>query len=73
MLVLSRRVGEDICLPDLDVTIHVLKSKGGRVAIGVDAPREAKVLRGELKPQVAGDSYRTVERSRSGPAAIRGV
>lgn len=51
MLVLSRRVGEDICLPDLGVTIKVMRTAAGRVSIGVDAPREAKILRGELKPK----------------------
>lgn len=53
MLVLSRRVGEEICLPELGVKITVLKNRGGRASLGVEAPDEVKILRGEL-PQKSG-------------------
>ncbi len=48
MLVLSRRVGDEIKLPELGVTIRLLKMKGNTASVGVDAPREFTVLRGEL-------------------------
>ena len=48
MLVLSRRVNESIVIPDLGISIRVLKIKGNSVRIGVEAPSEIKVIRGEL-------------------------
>ena len=48
MLVLSRKINEEICLPDLDVRIVVLKQKGNTVRLGIAAPKEVQVLRGEL-------------------------
>lgn len=48
MLVLSRKQTESVVLPDLGITIRVLKVAGNRVQIGIDAPKEVRVLRGEL-------------------------
>ena len=48
MLVLSRKQGETIKLPGLGISIEVLKVHGHKVRLGVDAPVEIKVLRGEL-------------------------
>ena len=48
MLVLSRRPQETIVLPTLNVTVQVLGVKAGAVRLGVTAPPEVKVLRGEL-------------------------
>ena len=48
MLVLSRRTDETICLPDLGITIKVVKLKGKTVSIGIDAPDQIQILRGEL-------------------------
>lgn len=48
MLVLSRKVGEEILLPELGITIRLLKQKGKAATIGVEAPAEYRVLRGEL-------------------------
>ena len=50
MLVLTRRTGEEIRLPDLDITIRVLKASGGRTTIGIEAPRRLRIVRGELEP-----------------------
>lgn len=50
MLVLTRKPGEIIIL-DLEgreVSVHILHTSTGRVSLGVDAPREVKVRRGEL-------------------------
>ena len=51
MLVLTRRVGEDVVLPGVPVRITLLSVAGGRIRLGVEAPRAVQVLRGE----VAGD------------------
>ena len=48
MLVLSRKAGEKIHIGE-GITIEVRKVAGNRVAIAVQAPREVRVLRGELK------------------------
>jgi len=48
MLVLSRRTDETISLPDLGITIKLVKVKGKTVSIGVDAPEQVRILRGEL-------------------------
>ena len=49
MLVLSRRVEDSIVFPDLGISIEILHLKGKSVRVGVDAPIEVKVLRGELE------------------------
>ena len=49
MLVLSRRANDTIVLPELNVTIEILQLKGKNVRVGVDAPVEIRVLRGELE------------------------
>ena len=48
MLVLSRKKGEVIRIGE-DVVITILESDTGRVKVGIKAPPEVKVLRGELK------------------------
>ena len=52
MLVLSRKQNESIVLPDLGVTIRVIGVTGGRVRLGVEAPREVAVVRREILNQV---------------------
>lgn len=47
MLVLSRKVGERIQVGD-KITITVVKVSGGNVRIGIDAPHEWPIMRGEL-------------------------
>jgi len=48
MLVLTRRIGEDVILPGVRVRITLLSVSGGRIRLGVAAPRAVEVLRGEL-------------------------
>ena len=49
MLVLSRKVGQEIVIGD-NVRITVTKVSGNRVTLGVDAPHHVRILRGELEP-----------------------
>jgi carbon storage regulator len=49
MLVLSRKVGQQVVLPDLDVTISIVKISGRRVRVGVSAPGDVAVRRMESK------------------------
>lgn len=52
MLVLSRRVKERIILGD-EIVVTVLRLDGDRVRLGVEAPRDIIVLRGELEAKKA--------------------
>jgi carbon storage regulator len=49
MLVLSRKVGERIVVGD-NVRIVVNRITGNRVSIGIEAPADVKIVRGELEP-----------------------
>lgn len=48
MLVLTRKPGQTITLGGHTITITIIKTQSGRVRVGIDAPREVKILRGEL-------------------------
>jgi carbon storage regulator CsrA len=48
MLVLSRKIGEKIHVGN-DITIEVRRVAGNRVTLAVDAPRNVRILRGELR------------------------
>ena len=47
MLVLTRKPAECIRIGD-DIVIKVIKTSRGAVKIGIDAPAEIRVVRGEL-------------------------
>lgn len=47
MLVLSRRVDEELVFPGLDIRIKILRSEGNRVRLGIEAPKTIEVSRGE--------------------------
>jgi carbon storage regulator CsrA len=48
MLVLSRKVGEKIIIPELNTSIEIVEVKAGRVRVGIDAPRSVRVVREEI-------------------------
>lgn len=47
MLVLSRKVGEQIRIGD-EITVTVERLTGNRVSLSFEAPRTTKIVRGEL-------------------------
>ena len=47
MLVLSRKVGEEIQIGD-NVSIVINRVSGDRVSIGIKAPQDVRIMRGEL-------------------------
>jgi carbon storage regulator len=47
MLVLSRKVDQQIMIGE-DIVLTVVRMDGNRVRIGIDAPQEKRILRGEL-------------------------
>jgi len=61
MLVLSRKVGERIHVGD-NIVLEIRRIAGNRVTVALEAPRDVRILRGELEgparefrsPQVKG-------------------
>ena len=47
MLVLTRKADEQIMIGD-DITVTVVRVRGNKVRIGIEAPRHVRVMRGEL-------------------------
>ena len=52
MLVLSRKEGEKLVIGD-NITLVVSKIAGNRVTVGIEAPSDVKIFRGELKEDAA--------------------
>ena len=49
MLILSRRESEKVLFPKLGITIEVTRVQGRTVRLGIDAPDEIRIIRGELE------------------------
>lgn len=47
MLVLSRKLNDKITIGD-NIEVTVVRLEGNRVSIGISAPRDVRILRGEL-------------------------
>lgn len=47
MLVLSRKEGQRVVIND-NITIVINRIAGNRVSIGIDAPQDVHIMRGEL-------------------------
>ncbi len=50
MLVLTRKPGETVTIGD-NVTVTIVEIDGNRIKIGIDAPKDVPILRGELLRQ----------------------
>lgn len=50
MLVLTRNVGQAIAIGD-DIRIVIIRTRGSKVKIGIEAPKDRVVLREEVKQQ----------------------
>ena len=61
MLVLSRKQNQEIIIGD-DIKITILKTKGNTVRIGIEAPRDVSVRRGELPKK---DNAKTISSTSS--------
>lgn len=51
MLVLSRKADEAICI-DENIKLYVLSVQGKKVKVGIEAPPDVHILRGELCERV---------------------
>jgi carbon storage regulator len=47
MLVLSRKIGEKLVIGD-NITVVVSRVAGNRVTLGIQAPSDVRIVRGEL-------------------------
>jgi carbon storage regulator len=62
MLVLSRKIEEAILLDGGKIRIAVLEVQGGRVKLGIEAPREVQVQREGAGFREATHVWATIER-----------
>jgi len=68
MLVLTRKYQEKIRIGD-NITITVLRTKGKAVRLGIEAPAEVPVVRGELSFETADEADESYEASEVQPSA----
>jgi len=54
VLVLSRKIGERIIVPDCGLSITIVSVKGNTVRVGIEAPADIGVYREELLVSYAG-------------------
>ena len=57
MLVLSRKVGEQILMPNSNVLVTVVSVKGNQVRLGVSAPGDVAVYRKEVRRQFGRETH----------------
>jgi carbon storage regulator len=57
MLVLERRRDERIMIGD-DITIRVIEIRGDKVRLGIEAPKEIRVDREEIRRRIERDGLR---------------
>ena len=67
MLVLSRKPEQKIQIGD-NITITVLRLRGGTVQIGIEAPRSTPVVRGELEPLAQRDLQQNPDAEADAPS-----
>ena len=49
MLVLTRKESQSILIDGGQITLTILRIRGNQISVGIEAPKEVSVLRGELK------------------------
>ncbi len=68
MLVLTRKLQEKIHIGD-NITLTIVKVKGNTVRVGIEAPREVRIVRGELPQEEEADSDKAKEEPTAAPQA----
>jgi carbon storage regulator len=72
MLVLTRRPGQSIMVGD-SIELVVVRIEGDRVVLGIDAPREIRVVRAELLRAVEDENQQSAGARDRIKALIDGV
>lgn len=62
MLVLNRKIGEEIIIGK-DITIRIISAHDGNVKLGIDAPQDVAILRGELYENIKESVIKASEES----------
>ena len=57
MLILTRKIGESIMVGD-HIRVVIVEVKGRQVRLGVEAPKETKIFRGELFDRIQEENNR---------------
>jgi carbon storage regulator len=63
MLILSRKNGDEIII-DSNIIIKIISASDGHVKIGITAPQEIEILRGEIYSKVKENTLKASEESR---------
>ncbi|OYP28435.1 response regulator [Rhodopirellula sp. MGV] len=63
MLVLTRRTDDLVTFPEVGISVHFLKVRAGQARIGIDAPKDISIVRGELRPDESLEFTSLLERS----------
>ncbi len=71
MLVLSRKVGEEIVLPNCGVTVRIVAVHGKTVRLGIAAPSETPVHRGEVWQRICKSHESGGDSREPDPAVLR--
>lgn len=67
MLILTRKIGESVMVGD-HIRVVIVEVKGRQVRLGVDAPKDTKIFRGELFDRIQEENNRA---SLSGSEALK--
>ncbi len=63
MLILARKNGDEIII-DSNIVIKIISASDGYVKIGITAPEEIEILRGEIYSKVKESTLKASEESR---------
>lgn len=56
MLVVSRKLGERLVVPDCNLVVSILGTEGNHVRLGISAPKALAVYREEVWQRLRGES-----------------
>ncbi|HLV10745.1 MAG TPA: carbon storage regulator CsrA [Halanaerobiales bacterium] len=62
MLVLSRKIDEKIIIDDR-IEITVVELENGRVRLGIEAPQNMEIVRGELYSEVEQENIKAIKKA----------
>ena len=60
MLALTRKVGERIVIGD-NIVLTIVDIKGDSIRLGIDAPKEIKIYRGEIYDAIAAENQQSAQ------------
>ena len=72
MLVLSRRVGEQLVIAG-DIVLTVIEVRGDGVRLGIDAPRSVRIHRAEVLDAVRSENAAAAAADEGVATALRGL